>query len=160
MYHYGEIKEWPDWIEGLTRINHVLLAFNSSINIVIYTVKVQLRISRCIWIPCEEIMMSEKVSEPFIKNARNIFQKFNIYSVDHIITACQHLQLTCAVEKKHIESCVCRRLLFIMSILIFCGLSDPLDTMRCLFVSFWFINIPQAFSVDQYKYRNICYLCS
>jgi len=39
MYNYGEIKEWPPWIDGLTRLNHVLLAFNSSINIVIYTAK-------------------------------------------------------------------------------------------------------------------------
>lgn len=39
MYNHGEIKEWPDWIDGLTRLNHVLLAFNSSINILIYTAK-------------------------------------------------------------------------------------------------------------------------
>ena len=40
MYEHGDIKEWPAWINHLTRINHVLLAFNSSINIVIYTAKV------------------------------------------------------------------------------------------------------------------------
>ena len=40
MYEHGDIKEWPAWIDHLTRLNHVLLAFNSSINIVIYTAKV------------------------------------------------------------------------------------------------------------------------
>lgn len=39
MYNYGEIKHWPPWIDNMTRLNHVLLALNSSINIVIYTAK-------------------------------------------------------------------------------------------------------------------------
>ena len=42
MYNYGRIKHWPPWIDNLTRLNHVLLALNSSINIVIYTAKVSL----------------------------------------------------------------------------------------------------------------------
>ena len=46
MYNYGEIKHWPPWIDVLTRLNHVLLALNSSINIVIYTAKVTLFLQR------------------------------------------------------------------------------------------------------------------
>ena len=41
MYTFGKIKHWPEWIDVLTRLNHVLLALNSSINIVIYTAKVK-----------------------------------------------------------------------------------------------------------------------
>ena len=41
MYNYGEIRHWPPWIDNMTRLNHVLLALNSSINIVIYTAKVR-----------------------------------------------------------------------------------------------------------------------
>ena len=40
MYSYGTIKFWPEWIDFLTRLNHLLLAVNSSINIIIYTAKV------------------------------------------------------------------------------------------------------------------------
>ena len=40
MYNHGKIKDWPPWVDTLTRWNHVLLALNSSINIVIYAAKV------------------------------------------------------------------------------------------------------------------------
>ena len=47
MYNYGEIKHWPPWIDNMTRLNHVLLALNSSINIVIYTAKVTFCSIKC-----------------------------------------------------------------------------------------------------------------
>ena len=36
MIEYGNILEWPPWAERLTRLNHVMLVTNSSVNIVIY----------------------------------------------------------------------------------------------------------------------------
>jgi len=36
---YGEVKNWPDWIEALVHINHFALVVNSSINILIYCCK-------------------------------------------------------------------------------------------------------------------------
>ena len=40
MIKYGTIKIWPEWADVLSRINHFMLVFNSSVNIVIYTLKV------------------------------------------------------------------------------------------------------------------------
>jgi len=39
MIRFGTIKFWPEWADILTRVNHFMLVFNSSINIIIYTVK-------------------------------------------------------------------------------------------------------------------------
>ena len=36
---YGSIKYWPSWIQTLVFLNHLALVVNSSINILIYTVK-------------------------------------------------------------------------------------------------------------------------
>lgn len=36
---YGELKNWPDWIQVLVHGNHFALVFNSSINIMIYACK-------------------------------------------------------------------------------------------------------------------------
>ena len=40
MIKYGTIQLWPEWADVLSRINHFMLVFNSSVNIVIYTLKV------------------------------------------------------------------------------------------------------------------------
>ena len=40
MIEYGNILEWPPWAERLTRLNHVMLVTNSSVNIVIYVFQV------------------------------------------------------------------------------------------------------------------------
>ena len=45
MLKFGRIKFWPEWIDVLSRLNHVLLSINSSINIVIYTAKVSVNYS-------------------------------------------------------------------------------------------------------------------
>ena len=39
LYLYGEMKYWPSWIQTLVFLNHFALVVNSSINILIYTVK-------------------------------------------------------------------------------------------------------------------------
>ena len=39
MYLYGKMKHWPSWIQTLVFLNHFALVVNSSINILIYTVK-------------------------------------------------------------------------------------------------------------------------
>ena len=36
LFLYGELRDWPDWIQTLVHINHFALVVNSSINIVIY----------------------------------------------------------------------------------------------------------------------------
>ena len=36
----GELMSWPPWAEVLCRFNHLMLAINSSINIIIYMAKV------------------------------------------------------------------------------------------------------------------------
>ena len=47
MVHYGTIQFWPAWADNLTRLNHLMLVVNSSVNILIYTAKVG-RIKSCI----------------------------------------------------------------------------------------------------------------
>ena len=42
MVHYGTIQFWPVWADNLTRLNHLMLVVNSSINIIIYTAKVEI----------------------------------------------------------------------------------------------------------------------
>ena len=37
FYRYGEIREWPGWVDALVHINHFALVVNSSINILIYS---------------------------------------------------------------------------------------------------------------------------
>ena len=37
FYKYGEIKEWPNWVDALVHVNHFALVVNSSINILIYS---------------------------------------------------------------------------------------------------------------------------
>jgi len=39
MLCYGTIRYWPEALDTLTKLNHLLLAINSSVNIVIYTAK-------------------------------------------------------------------------------------------------------------------------
>ena len=36
----GELMSWPPWAEQLCRFNHLMLAVNASINILIYVAKV------------------------------------------------------------------------------------------------------------------------
>ena len=40
MLQYGTIHYWPSWADKLTRWNHLMLAINSSSNIIIYVAKV------------------------------------------------------------------------------------------------------------------------
>ena len=39
VFLHGTLLYWPPWAEVLSRINHFMLAVNSSINIFIYVVK-------------------------------------------------------------------------------------------------------------------------
>ena len=43
MIRYGELIAWPQWADLLSKWNHFMLAVNSSINIVIYVIKVRLQ---------------------------------------------------------------------------------------------------------------------
>ena len=42
MVYYGHLIYWPAWAEVLSRWNHFMLAVNSSVNIFIYVIKVNL----------------------------------------------------------------------------------------------------------------------
>ena len=44
MIRYGELIAWPRWADLLSKWNHFMLAVNSSINIVIYVIKVRLQV--------------------------------------------------------------------------------------------------------------------
>merc|ERR1712012_830631 len=48
MIEYGNILEWPPWAERLTRLNHVMLVTNSSVNIVIYVFQ-DFKFRRALW---------------------------------------------------------------------------------------------------------------
>ena len=40
MIRYGRLVNWPDWADVLSKWNHLMLAVNASINIIIYVIKV------------------------------------------------------------------------------------------------------------------------
>ena len=40
MISYGKLIAWPLWADLLSKWNHFMLAVNSSINIIIYVIKV------------------------------------------------------------------------------------------------------------------------
>ena len=40
MIRYGRLIAWPLWADILSKLNHFMLAVNSSINIIIYVIKV------------------------------------------------------------------------------------------------------------------------
>ena len=45
VIYYGDLLYWPPWAEVLSRFNHLMLAVNASINILIYVVKVSSSVS-------------------------------------------------------------------------------------------------------------------
>ena len=45
VIYNGDLLYWPPWAEVLSRFNHLMLAVNASINILIYVVKVSSSVS-------------------------------------------------------------------------------------------------------------------